>query len=121
MASYILPPIEVLDRAAASLVASTSDAARQRAIDKAVFEYHQGLQVVISAGAFLVPSFREAGVIYRVNSAGQCSCKAGQHGKACKHAEAINILEEAGRYTMPALPRKPTYAEVLASVEEWYG
>jgi hypothetical protein len=124
MANFILPPLDILDRAAADLVAVTEDAARQRAIDKAIYEYHQGLQVVISAGAFLVPSFREAGVVYRVNSAGQCSCKAGQAAKPCKHAAAIDLLTEAGKYTMPALDRKAAsrkaYEEACALMDELY-
>jgi hypothetical protein len=121
MAHISLPPIDVLDAAAAALVAGTDDAARTRAINKAIYEFHHGLQIVASAGSYLVPSFREAGVIYRVSSAGHCSCRAGETGKPCKHVESVTILEEAGRYTMPTLARKPTYAEVMASVGEWFG
>lgn len=120
MATLILPPLATLDASAAALVARTEDAAQRRALDKAAFEFHAGLTIVESAGAYLVRSFSAPGMVYRVSSSGRCSCKAGELGRACKHAAALDILTEAGRYTMPALTRKPTYAEALAEIDELF-
>jgi hypothetical protein len=102
--SLILPPLEALDRAAATLMEQAADASHERAINKALWHLQSGIEVRTTTGAFLIPSGTRAGVIHRITHLNGCDCEAAAKGNVCWHASAIAIVEEAQRHTMPALP-----------------
>ena len=121
MTTLSLPPIEAMDAAAKRLIDATDNARRRTAINKAIYRLHQPIAIVATCGGFLVPSFGETGgVVYRVDTVSGCGCKAGASGQPCKHAEIVAILEEAGRYTMPALARVVTFEQAQAEIDELY-
>lgn len=81
--------------AAPAAIEPTPIAARSaadRARDKAAYFLAQGLRVVETRGAYLVPSGTRGNVIHRVQD-GRCSCEAGQSGKTCWHVAAIALLD----------------------------
>lgn len=88
------PEALALKPAAAEVKAAQPAArtARERAADKAAYHLAGGLQIRRIAGAYLVPSGTRGGVIHRVDDSGVCSCEAGQHGRACWHVEAVDIV-----------------------------
>jgi hypothetical protein len=105
--SLSLPPIEAIDAAAAALIEQASGhASAERAINKALWNLHNGLEVHSTVGGFLIPSNTRAGIIHRVSTLHGCNCEAALKGSSCWHACVIAIIEEAQRhtYTMPALP-----------------
>lgn len=118
--SITLPPIAALDAAAAELVTESASQAQKRAIDKAIWQFHQGLQIVPTSGAFLVPSFGNAGVIYRVSHVDGCSCQAGQSGKHCKHAEVIRIVERAQTRAVSLPDRIAARRKALIEMDELF-
>jgi hypothetical protein len=126
MSSLLLPPIVILDQAAAQLADEASaDSARLRALNKAQYALHQGISIVPVVGGFLIPSFDQGGVIYRVSTVNGCDCKAGQSGKPCKHTALIEIIEAAQTraITLPdriAARRRAAYEKALAEVDELY-
>ncbi len=122
----ILPPVEALDQAAATLIDRTADASHERAINKALWHLQSGLEIRSTCGGFLMPSGTRAGVIHRISHTFGCNCEAAAKGNICWHAAAISILEEAQIYarpTMPALPLGDKLARAraaLASINELY-
>ena len=64
-----------------------------RAYDKAAYHLAQGLKVVETRGAFLVPSGSRSAVIHRVQD-GRCSCEAGQNGRSCWHVAAVALATD---------------------------
>lgn len=121
-----LPPLQVLDRAAAELVTEAGDdRATVNALNKAIWQFHEGLQIVPTHGGFLIRSFSLAGTIYRLDNVTGCSCAAGAKGKPCKHAAALHIVERAQRYAIPlsdrlAARRRVSYEQALAEMNELY-
>lgn len=65
--------------------------AADRARDKASYFIAQGLRVVETRGAYLVPSGSRGNIIHRVQD-GQCSCEAAQHGRHCWHVAAVDLV-----------------------------
>lgn len=66
--------------------------AADRARDKAAYHLAQGLRIVETRGAYLVPSGSRGNVIHRVQD-GQCSCEAAQNGRHCWHVAAVEMVE----------------------------
>lgn len=99
----ILPPADAIAAAVATLKEG-ADTKRQVALNKAQYDLTLGLAIVPVAGAFLVPSSSRSGLIHRVDHLAGCDCEAGRAGRSCRHKLAIEIVEEAQRHTMPALP-----------------
>jgi hypothetical protein len=103
--TIILPPLEALDHAAAHLIdQSAGDASTDRALNKALWHLQSGIEIRSTCGGFLMPSGTCAGVIQRISHTFGCSCEAAGKGHCCWHASAIAIVEEAQRYTRPAMP-----------------
>ena len=115
-----LPPIEALDAAAATLTEQASGhASAERAINKALWQLHSGLEVHSTCGGFLIPSNTRAGIIHRVSLHG-CNCEAALKGSSCWHASVIAIIEEAQRHTltMPALPTSDKMAAARVAIAQ---
>ena len=64
-----------------------------RAYDKATYLLSQGLRIVETRGAFLVPSGSRNNIIHRVAD-GRCSCEAGQNGRSCWHVAAVALATD---------------------------
>jgi hypothetical protein len=102
--TIILPPLELLDQAAAHLIDLASDASHERALNKALWHLQSNLEIRQTTGAFLIPSGTRAGIIHRVSHTFGCDCQAAARGVICWHASAIAIVEEAQKYTRPTMP-----------------
>ena len=104
MQTLQLPPAATLEAAAAELNASAPDVKRRVAINKALYDLLLIERPIVAvAGAFLVPSTSRAGLVHRVDHVHGCSCEAGEKGRSCRHAVAIEIIEAAQQRSMPAL------------------
>jgi hypothetical protein len=102
-----LPPIAILAESAADLAEQAADASHARAINKAAYYLHTGLDIVPTAHGFLIPSGSRTGVVHRISNVGGCDCEAAAKGNVCWHSAAISILEEAQKYTRPTMPALP--------------
>jgi hypothetical protein len=141
MSKIILPPSEISARAAAILAANAAgDRSRQHAFNKAAFMLaREAVEVLHSFDGFLITSASRAGVVHRVSHLTGCSCEAGINGRCCWHQAVVEVLEESGKYVMPALPQVETaplgkpmgerlaaaraerYTAALSSINELYG
>lgn len=105
MSTIHLPPAEILSATVAELrAAAQDDAKRLVALNKAEYDLVV-LQPRIArvSGACLVPSTSRAGLVHRVDDVNGCDCEAGRHGRTCRHALALEIIEQAQARTMPIL------------------
>ena len=120
MQAIILPPLELLDRAAATLVDRAADASHERAINKALWNLQTGIELRSTVNGFLLPSGTRAGVIHRISHTFGCDCQAAARSVVCWHSAAIAVVEEAQRYTrppMPMLPMRDTLARARKALE----
>jgi hypothetical protein len=73
--------------------------AQQNALNKAQYQWSQGVRPAQSGQAWLVPSMSRPGsLIHRLTKQGGilvCSCEAGQKGTLCFHHMLVNVLERA--------------------------
>ena len=116
--TIILPPAAALEAAAAELIAS-ADTKRHATLNKGLYDLLVlEPQIIAVAGAFLVPSSSRGGIIHRVDHVTGCSCEAGRAGRQCRHAAAIEIIEQAQTRTMPRLT--PAYDKALAEINELF-
>ena len=123
MAQVILPPANLLQRSAAILAANAAgNTPRINALNRAAYHFATGGVVLAETfGGFLVTSATRAGTIHRLDNVHGCSCEAAQAGRACWHAAALEIIEDAQRFTMPALPRRSAAAvKAFAEMDELY-
>lgn len=105
MVNIILPPAATLETAAAEL-RQRADVRRQATIDRALYDLLTVAPAIVRvSGAYLVPSTSRAGVIHRVEDVAGCNCEAGRAGRSCRHAVALELIEQAQQRTMPALPK----------------
>ncbi len=105
MVTLILPPAATLVTAAAEL-RQAADVRRQGILDRALYDLLTvNPPIVRVSGCYLVPSTSRAGVIHRVDDVAGCNCEAGRAGRSCRHAAAIELVEQAQQHTMPALPK----------------
>lgn len=105
MQTIQLPPAATLETAAAELRQGAS-APRQGILDRALYDLLVvNPPIVRVSGCYLVPSSSRAGVIHRVDDVAGCNCEAGRAGRSCRHAVAIELVEQAQQHTMPALPK----------------
>lgn len=124
--TIILPPLELLDQAAAHLVNLASDASHERALNKALWHLQSAIEIRQTSGAFLMPSGTRAGVIHRISHTFGCDCQAAARGVVCWHSAAIAIIEEAAKYTRPTMPALPMGDKLararmaLAAIDELY-
>ena len=125
-AQIILPPAEILSATVAELrAAAQGDAKRLVALNKAEYDLVV-LQPRIArvSGACLVPSTSRAGLIHRVDDVNGCDCEAGRHGRTCRHALALEIIEQAQARTMPVLTdraaKQAAYAKACAEMDELF-
>jgi hypothetical protein len=69
------------------------------ALNKAEYNWKQGVRLVISDSAYLLPSASRPGaLVHRLFKAGGivvCSCEAGQKQQLCWHHMLINVIERA--------------------------
>jgi hypothetical protein len=109
-AKIILPPVEISARAPAILaVNAAGDRSRQHAFNKAAFMLaREAVEIMHSFDGFLITSASRAGIVHRVSHLHGCSCEAGVNGRVCWHAALVEVLEESGKYVMPALPPPET-------------
>jgi hypothetical protein len=125
-ATIILPPLELLDQAAATLVDRAADASHERALNKGLWNLQAGLEIRSTTNGFLMPSGTRAGVIHRISHTFGCNCEAAAKGHVCWHASAIAIVEEAQKYTRPTMPALPMgdklarARKALAAINELY-
>ena len=119
MAQVSLPPMDLLQVAAAALASrSAGDTPRIHSLNKAGYHFSIANVVITEASnGFYVASATRAGVIHRVDNVSGCSCEAGQRGRACWHAAALEIIIESRKYSMPALIRERSAAAVKAFAE----
>ena len=104
MVTLILPPAATLETAAAELRQGAS-APRQGILDRALYDLLTvNPPIVRVSGCYLVPSTSRAGVIHRVDDVAGCNCEAGRAGRSCRHAAAIELVEQAQTHTL-ALPK----------------
>ena len=123
MAQVILPPANLLQRSAAILAANAAgNTPRINALNRAAYHFATGgVALAETFGGFLVTSATRAGTIHRLDNVHGCSCEAAQAGRACWHAAALEIIEDAQRFTMPALPRRSAAAvKAFAEMDELY-
>lgn len=101
-----LPSLDLLQRSAAVLAANAAgDTPRIHALNKAAYQFAtNGVELVETFGGFLITSATRAGVIHRLDTVGGCSCEAGSKGRVCWHRAALEIVEDAQRYTRPTMP-----------------
>lgn len=115
--TVILPPAAALEAAAAELNASAS-ATRQASITKALYDLLTSkAHIVRVAGAYLVPSTTRDGLIHRLDDLAGCSCEAGRNRRSCRHATAIELIENAQTRTMPRLISPDRAAKLAAAAE----
>ncbi len=102
-----LPPSAALETAASELRSAAQNAPKRlAALNKAQYDLLVlQPQIVRIAGAYLVPSTTRGGMVHRVADVDGCSCEAGRAGKSCRHVVALELIETAQQYTMPALTR----------------
>lgn len=107
MATLILPLATAIADAATELTRAALAAGnvkRQIALNKASYDLLVlQPQIAPVPGGFLVPSTSRAGLVHRVDTVNGCDCEAGRKARACRHATAIEIIEQAQQRTMPAL------------------
>lgn len=112
-----LPPALAISTAAAALLERAGDnTSLAKAINKAELALNEGIRIAKCADGWLIGSLRGEHV-YRVSSVYGCPCKAGVSGRHCYHRQVIEILTEAGKYTMPRLTSRVVYAP---DVSEWF-
>ena len=127
--TIILPPAEILSATVGDLrSAAQGDAKRLVALNKA--EYDLVVlrpQIVRVQHAYLVPSTSRAGLVHRVDDVVGCDCEAGRHGRTCRHALALEIIEQARTRTMPVLTpviapsvSDAEYARICAEMDELF-
>ena len=116
--TIILPPAAALEAAAAELNASAPDVKRRIAISKALYDLLLNTRPIVRvAGAYLVPSASRAGLIHRLDDLNGCDCEAGRAGRSCRHATAIELIEQANARTMPSLISADRAAALAAAAE----
>lgn len=125
VATIILPPAAALEAAARELRSQAEgNAKRLIALNKAEYDLlvlHP--QIVRVSGAYLVPSTSRAGIIHYIDDLAGCDCEAGRAGRTCRHAIALELIEQANTHTMPALPRRASdaeYAQACADMSELF-
>ena len=110
MQNIQLPPAAAIESAAAEIGQSAT-------ITKALYDLAQRPQIVRISGAYLIPSSSRGGLVHRIDDVNGCSCEAGRHGRSCRHAAALELIEQAQTRTMPALV-SPERAARIAAAEE---
>jgi hypothetical protein len=119
--TIILPPAAAIETAANELrAAAEGNNKRLVALNKASYDLLVlQPQIVRIAGAYLVPSTSRGGLVHRVDDLNGCDCEAGRKGCQCRHAVALELIEEAHTHTIPALPvRRSSDAEYLRACAE---
>ena len=117
MVNIILPPAATLETAAAELRQGAS-APRQGILDRALYDLLVvNPPIVRVSGCYLVPSSSRAGVIHRVDDLAGCNCEAGRAGRSCRHAVALELIEQAQTRVMPALVSVERAAKLAAAEE----
>lgn len=109
-------PHAAISQAAQALLERATDTRTKNAITKAEWHLLNGLEPVKSADGWLVKSATSP-TIYRVSSVYGCPCKAGAGGNVCWHRQAVDVMIEAGKYTMPVLTSRVVYEP---DTSEWF-
>ena len=60
---------------------------------------------------------RRAGLIHRLDDLNGCDCEAGRAGRSCRHATALELIEQANARTMPSLISADRAAALAAAAE----
>ena len=123
--TIILPPAAAIETAATEL-RQGAEPKRLIALNKAQYDLLVlQPEIVRVSGAYLMPSTSRAGLIHRVDDVHGCDCEAGRNGRSCRHAVALEIIEAAQQYTMPALTssraaKLATAAEAKRLIDELF-
>lgn len=122
-----LPPAAAVETAVTELrAAAEGNTKRLAALNKAQYDVLLlQPQILRVSGAYLVPSTTRAGLVHRVADVGGCDCEAGRSGHSCRHAVAIELIEQANMHTMPALVASPdakraAYERAVAAMDELF-
>jgi len=80
--------------------------AQQNALNKAQYQWSQGVRPASSDAVWLMPSLSRPGaLIHRLTRIGgiwMCSCEAGQKGTLCWHHMLVNVIERAAELELLA-------------------
>ena len=118
MQTVELPPAAALEAAAAELIRSAQDVKRHATINKGLYDLLVNAAAIVRiSGAYLVPSSSRGGLIHRVDDVAGCSCEAGRNGRSCRHAVALELIEQAQTRVMPALVSVERAAKLAAAEE----
>ena len=123
--TIILPPAAAIETAATEL-RQGAEPKRLIALNKASYDLLVlQPEIVRVSGGYLMPSTSRAGLIHRVDDVSGCDCEAGRAGRQCRHAVALEIIEAAQQYTMPALvpsqdAKRAAYEQALAAINELF-
>ena len=121
MQTIILPPNAAIEVAANELTQAAIEAGntkRQIAINKAAYDLLLNQpQIVRVSGGYLMPSTSRAGLIHRLDDLHGCDCEAGRAGRTCRHAVALEVIEQAQTRTMPNLISVDRAAKLAAAAE----
>lgn len=114
MSTLDLPSAGAID-AAVSRLSEHATPAAQRALAKAQYHLHRGVNIVATLGGLLIPSSK-GDAIYKVAADGNCTCPA---SGVCWHQQVQEIVIEAqSRPTMPRMTK--SHAMVLAEMDELF-
>ena len=121
MVNIILPPNAAIEVAANELTQAAIEAGntkRQIAINKAAYDLLLNQpQIVRVSGGYLMPSTSRAGLIHRLDDLHGCDCEAGRAGRTCRHAVALEVIEQAQTRTMPNLISADRATNLAAAAE----
>ena len=124
MQTIQLPPAAAIETAANELRAGAAPK-RLAVLNRAQYDLLVlQPEIVRISGAYLVPSTTRGGMVHHVADVDGCSCEAGRKGCQCRHVVALELIETAQQYTMPALPTRRAsdaeYAKACADMEELF-
>lgn len=116
-----LPPQAAIEQAANEMdkaAVAAQSVKRQIAVSKAAYDLlNLRPEIIRISSAYLIPSTSQAGVVYRVDDLRGCNCPAGLSGKECRHKVALEIIEVAQQYTLPAAPLGDRLARARAAAD----
>ena len=119
--TIILPPaaaIEVAANELTAIAAAAGNVKRQIALNKACYDLLLNApRIVRVSGGYLMPSTSRAGLIHRLDDLNGCDCEAGRAGRTCRHAVALEVIEQAQTRTMPNLIIADRATKLAAAVK----
>lgn len=124
--NVILPPATTIEVASNELrAAAEGNSKRLGAINKASYDLLVLQPCIVRVqGGYLIPSTSRGGIVHRLDDVNGCDCEAGRKGCQCRHAVALELIEQAHMHTMPALPVRRSsdadYVRACAAMDELF-